>query len=72
MRSDADGLLKQASFIPGTLQSTTDRYVRRVGRPKKEWIPTVLQNARRVVGNGSLEESCTNAQSWKKIVKTSA
>ena len=71
MRSDTDGPLKQASFIPGTLQSTTDRYVRRVGRPRKEWIPTVLQNARRVVGNGSLEESCTNAQSWKKVVKAS-
>ena len=29
------------SFIPGSLQSTTSRYVRRVGRPRREWVTEI-------------------------------
>ena len=72
MRSETEGPLKQVSFVPGTLRFATDRYVRRIGRPRKEWIPTVLQNAFRIAGNASLEEISNNAQHWKKVVKASA
>ena len=33
---------KDVSLVPGQLRSATDRYARRVGRPSKEWIPSVL------------------------------
>ena len=40
--------LRAVSFIPGTLWSATDLYVRRRGRPKKEWIPTIMDKALRI------------------------
>ena len=30
--------LHMAAFIPGTWQPITDKYVRRVGRPRREWV----------------------------------
>ena len=40
------------TFVPGTLQTAAGRYVRRVGRPRKEWFTAVLPEAfRRLHGN---------------------
>ena len=36
LRSDADSVLQAVSFTPGTMQPVTCRYIRRVGRPRKE------------------------------------
>ena len=38
LRSPEGHPLRVASFIPGTTIPATERFVRRVGRPSKEWI----------------------------------
>ena len=43
--------LRVASFIPGSLQPAMDHYVRRRGRPKKEWVPEIMANAMRLFGS---------------------
>lgn len=48
------------------LQPATARYVRRVGRPRKEWMPTVLAEAhRRNTGSGQLCALAADARRWK-------
>ena len=42
--------MKVASFIPNTLEPATNRYVRRVGRPRFEWVPRMLKEALRIAG----------------------
>ena len=41
LRSPLDHPLHVSAFIPGTLQPATSRYVRRVGRPRREWVSEV-------------------------------
>ena len=43
--------LKRACFIPDTLTPVTDQYVRRVGRPAKEWVKEVIQESVSLFGN---------------------
>ena len=43
--------LKTASFIPHTTIPATERYVRRVGRPCKEWVVDALQDVARLFGS---------------------
>jgi len=45
IRSTPDNPLAEISFISGLLQPATSRFVRRAGRPRKEWIPEVLLHA---------------------------
>ena len=42
LRSEEGHPLRTASFIPGTNYPLTERYVRRRGRPHKEWVRTLL------------------------------
>ena len=44
-RSPLDSPMHSNSFIPGTLQPVTNAYVRRVGRPRHEWITEVRNKA---------------------------
>ena len=36
---------RQLTFCSGSLRAATDRYVRKVGRPKHEWAPKLLELA---------------------------
>ena len=38
LRAPSGHPLRDACFIPHTLIPATDQYVRRVGRPSKEWV----------------------------------
>ena len=38
--------LHRSAMIPGTLQPATSSYIRRVGRPRREWVNIVVQSAR--------------------------
>ena len=61
--------MKVASFIPSTLEPATNRYVRRVGRPRLEWVPHMLKEAFRITGGE--REFVQKAQSpagWKQCV----
>ena len=71
VREDADGPLHRVSFIPGTDQPATSRYVRKLGRPRKEWISNPMPEAYRVAGFPSnLDAAVQDKVLWKRMVKT--
>ena len=70
LRSDLDSVLQTVSFTSGTLQPTTSRYIRRVGRPRKEWIAEVLPEALRLAGGeANLKNIVQQTAYWKRMVK---
>ena len=69
LRSPPDHPLRTCCFVPGTLIPYNDFYVRRVGRPSKEWLKQMLGDVMGVFG--SLESAYTYAADkihWKKVV----
>ena len=70
LMADSDSPLKTASFISGTWQPATDRFVRRVGRPRKEWVPAVLGEARARIGNDAcLVTALQSKPFWKQAIR---
>ena len=68
-RAPDDDALRKITFMPGTLQPVTDRFVRKTGRPRHEWASQLKNEALRVVGlHASLEEVLTDDQGWKQAV----
>ena len=45
LRAPQASALHKCTVVPGTLLPATSFYIRRRGRPRKEWAPTVLQAA---------------------------
>ena len=73
LRSPAEDILQQVSFVPGSLTPATSRYVRVVGHPRKEWIPELLPHAVRIAGGEqNLQNSVQDPMHWKKMVRNSA
>ena len=73
VRASAGNPINYLSFTPGTSQPAVARYVRRVGRPRKEWIPFVTAIAYRITGgHDELLELCRDAGVWKRYIRTSA
>ena len=69
VRSPADSPMRSASFIPNTLEAATSRYVRRVGRPRLEWVPKVLGDAYRVAGSAqAFFQKVQTASTWRECV----
>ena len=54
LRSSSTSPLFKVSFFGHCWQPAVNRFVRRVGRPRKEWVPEVLANGIRLAGG--LEE----------------
>ena len=52
LRAPQDSLLHRAAVVPGTLVPATSRYIRRTGRPRKEWVPSVMQQAHQQNSSG--------------------
>ena len=71
LRSPEGSMIKGVSFTPGLLQSAADRYIRRVGRPRKEWIKSVLPEALQLVrGNAQvLQQVAQDRELWKRLVQ---
>ena len=73
LRTSSDSVLRKVCFIPDTLQPSTSRYVRRVGRPRKEWMSSVLPEAYRVAGGGHrLQAAVQDELQWKRNVRALA
>jgi len=71
IRAPEESILKTVSFIPGTLHTAAGRYIRRVGRPRKEWITSVLPAALQRT-NGStqrLVQLTSKASEWKEWLR---
>ncbi len=60
LRCEPDRPLRNACFVPGTWTLATDRYVRRVGRPCKEWTKDTVRDVTALFG--SLELASTQAR----------
>lgn len=63
------------SFVCGlqSLKPLTSHYIRRQGRPSKEWVPTFLQEAKNKIHfqDQHLRNLARNPRSWKQTVQTS-
>ena len=73
LRTPDENLIRSLSFVPSTrgLRPAVGAYVRKTGRPKKEWIPSVLTMACRIFGEPDVvRHEAADARSWKlKISK---
>ena len=68
-RAPDDDALRKLTFMPGTLQPVTERFVRKTGRPRHEWASQLNKEAMRIVGvHASLEEVLSDEQAWKQAV----
>ena len=56
LRCPRDHVMHQTALIPGTMQPATDRFIRRVGRPRREWISETRKQAFEVL-DGHREEA---------------
>ena len=64
------GRLRKATFCPGSLRPATDRYVRKVGRPRNDWTGCVLKMATEVAGGDSnLDRIVLEEGAWKSAVE---
>ena len=72
LRAPSASPLKFASLIGSTLVPATSRYVRRVGHPRREWIPTVLAEGLRVARSSQrLEQVVQTPGQWKSLITRS-
>ena len=68
-RAPASDLLRDCGFCPGSLRPATDRYVRKRGRPRLEWISHVLNLAMRMTGSmRAIEDSACSEPAWRNLV----
>ena len=69
LRVDSEHPLKRACFIPDTWVPVTDRYVRRVGRPGKEWVRELIQVAIALFGNmDAASAAAQDKTSWNTLL----
>ena len=62
-------MFKRACFIPGTFVPVTEQYVRRVGRPSKEWVREIIQDTASLFGSmESASASAQNKLSWNSML----
>ena len=69
LRVDDQHPLKHACFIPKTFLPITDRYVRRVGRPSKEWVRELVQETISLFGDMSVANAAAQCKStWNELL----
>ena len=67
----AGSVMRDVTFIGSGLWPATDRYVRKVGRPRAEWCSELRKAALSVVRDGeTLETLVANEKNWRLRVKT--
>ena len=65
-RSPDEDIRRRLTFCSGSLQPATDKYVRRVGRPRHEWAPKLLEIAGRTWGSQRrVQHLIENEVLWK-------
>ena len=69
-RAPEGDLLKSLTFCPGTLRPATDRYVRRIGRPRNEWASMLHKEALKMVNGQCTVESVIHCKAeWETMVR---
>ena len=63
------GLMRESTFSPKTLLPATDRFVRKRGRPRLEWVSEVSKLAGRLTRDYSeLKQAIATETNWKALV----
>lgn len=63
--------LFSTSFFGEHWQPAVDQFIRRVGRPRKEWVPEVVAEGIRMVGSKeALITAATDVTSWRRRTST--
>ena len=71
LRQDPGSLIRKTTFVEGTLQAATSKWIRKVGRPRLEWATAVLPHACRLAGGiCHVEAAVQDKLVWKSMVKT--
>ena len=68
LRAPSQSQLHTSAFIPGTEQPATCRYVRRVGRPRREWVAAVKQEAHDRVPFQCLFQLAQDKKQWHEAM----
>ena len=58
--------LRKLTFIPGTLQPATARYIRRVGRLRNEWAVMLSRECRKM--GVDADRLLLNEEDWRRAV----
>ena len=63
--------LRSSCLVGDTLQPLVSHYIRRVGRPRKEWMSTVLPHGLQIAGgsDSTMRVMMQDKQVWKQLVK---
>ena len=70
LRAASDHPLNQSTFIKGTTEPATNRYVRRVGRPRREWVPGIRSRCYQMIGGDQeLSRLVQDPFIWQQTVK---
>ena len=69
LRLPETALLRVVCFIPGTLWPAVDKYVRRPGRPRAEWVKRTLFEARARSKGADLSSLAAEPIRWKQAMK---
>ena len=66
-------LMRDVTFCPGSLRPATERYVRKVGRPRLEWTSGVHRMAEVAAGGTlSLDAAVADKNVWRSAVEAYA
>ena len=62
--------MRVATFCPGSLRPATERFIRKVGRPRAEWAVNVQCLVIRVFGSmASVEHTVKDKAEWRNTVE---
>ena len=68
-RAPAGDPLRDAVFCPGSLRPATERFVRKVGRPRQEWASQLWRTAVRMCGDVlQFEATIADEAQWNQTV----
>ena len=71
LRQPDDQPLHRVSFVSPSMTPLVAAYTRRVGRPRKEFMPSALQQAARLIGDSSSVFHMVHQETeWKRFVRT--
>ena len=71
LRADQTSPLYACSFSAHNLQPLVSQYVRKVGRPRKEWVPSVVEEATLRSGRSTNELAALaqNCKLWARLMR---
>ena len=70
IRSPESHPLRQISFTPGTELPLTSRYIRRKGRPAKEWIPEMVRHSTALFGTfADAKQQALDKAAWNNHLR---